>query len=401
MSPENERCRRMGEQRWLLDKVIESVGIDFCWPISHIAMGTPGPIVAGDVMSVRMRCKKYADISREFTRIAAKREGMAKKAEAEGHLVTARDNYYAAAVFYGSAQWAFHDDDIPENIWLNDKKIECYKKYIEHAPHPVERVEIPFEGKSCPGYLHLPLMRSAKIPCVISIDGMDNFKEAMHPLQGDNLMERGIAVFSMDGPGQGECNTRKIRCTTDNFPKATQAALEYLAQRPEIDSNKIGISGTSMGSFWVTQSVANEPRFKAAAVMLSCHEPGMNTIFNKASPTFKARYMWMAGYHDEDAFDKFAKTLTLKGTGAKIKCPFLIVAGGDDELSPVENSYNLYREIQGPKKIVVYEGELHELEKSQLEAQVLVADWLRDRLDGKPMQSESIIIDGLGREIKK
>ena len=100
-------------------------------------------------------------------------------------------------------------------------------------------------------------------------------------------------------------------------------------------------------------------------------------------------------------FDKFAETLTLKGVGAKIKCPFLIVAGGDDELSPVENSYNLYNEIQSPRKIVVYEGELHELERSQLEAQVLVADWLRDRLDGQPMQSESIVIDGLGREIKK
>ena len=401
MSPENERCKRMSEQRWLLDKVIESVGIDFCWPMSYIAMGMPGPNVAGDVMSVRIRAKKYADISREFTRIGAKREGIAKKAEGEGHPVSARDNYFAAATFYGMAQWAFHDDDIPENIQLNDKKVECYQKFIEHAPHPIERIEIPFEGKSLPGYLHLPLVHFGKVPCILSIDGMDNFKEAMHPLYGDKLLERGMAVFSLDGPGQGECNTRKIRCTKDNFPRASQAALEYLTKRPEIDANKIGISGTSMGSFWVTQSVAFEPRFKAAAVMLSCHEPGMNTIFNKASPTFKARYMWMAGYQDEGEFDKFAKTLTLQSVGAKIKCPFLIVAGGDDELSPIENSYNLYNEIQAPKKIVVYEGELHELERSQLEAQVLVADWLRDRLDGKPMQSESIVIDGMGREIKK
>ena len=401
MSQETERCRRMGEQRWLLDKVIESVGIDFCWPMSYIAMSIPGPNAAGDVMSVRMRSKKYADISREFARIGAKREGLAQKAEAEGHPVTARDNYFMASVFYGSAQWPFHDDDIAENIRLNDKKVECYRKFMEHAPHPIERIEVPFEGKSLPAYLHLPVIRSGKIPCVVSIDGMDNFKEAMHPLYGDKFLERGIAVFSMDGPGQGECNIRKIRCTVDNFPRASRAALEYLLKRPEIDSGKIGIAGTSMGSFWVTQSVAVEPRFKAAAVMLSCHEPGMNTIFNKASPTFKARYMWMSGYTDENEFDKFARTLSLKGIGAKIKCPFLIVAGGGDELSPVENSYNLYDEINSPKKIVVYEGELHELEHSQLEAQILVADWLRDRLDGKPMLSESIIIDMMGHEIKK
>jgi dienelactone hydrolase len=401
MGEEKERCKRMAEQRWLIDKVIQSVGIDFCWPMSAIAMGVPGSNAAGDVMSVRMRAKKYADIPREFTRIAVKREGMANQAEGEGHFITARDNYFRASVFYGMAQWPFHDDDIEENIWLDSKKVECYQKYIEHAPHSIERIEIPFEGKSFPAYLHLPANRPGKVPCVVSIDGMDNFKEAMHELYGDKLLERGMAVFSMDGPGQGESNIRKIRCTSDNFPRASQAALEYLLKRPEIDADKIGISGRSMGSFWVTQSVAFEPRFKAAAVMLSCHEPGMNTIFNKASPTFKARYMWMAGYKDEDGFDKFAQTLTLKGVGAKIKCPFLIVAGGDDELSPVENSYNLYKEIQSPKKIVVYEGELHELENSQLEAQVLVADWLRDRLVGKPMQSESITVDMMGHEIKK
>ncbi|MFC1868233.1 hypothetical protein ACFL0H_08890 [Thermodesulfobacteriota bacterium] len=63
--------------------------------------------------------------------------------------------------------------------------------------------------------------------------------------------------------------------------------------------------------------MAYDDRFKAAAVILVCHEPGMNTIFNKATPTFKERYMWMAGYDDEGEFDRFAQTLTLEGLGKK------------------------------------------------------------------------------------
>ncbi len=156
-----------------------------------------------------------------------------------------------------------------------------------------------------------------------------------------------------------------------------------------------------MGTFWVPQIVAHDHRFKAAAAQKVCHEPCMNTIFNMAAPTYKDRYMWMAGYEDEDEFDKFAQTLTLEGIGAKIKCPFLIIAGENDQLSPIEYSYSLYDEITAPKKIVVYQGETHGIVSAGGDVQAMVADWLRDRLDGKPMQSERIYIDIAGREIKK
>jgi pimeloyl-ACP methyl ester carboxylesterase len=108
----------------------------------------------------------------------------------------------------------------------------------------------------------------------------------------------------------------------------------------------------------------------------------------------------MAGYENEDEFDKFAQTLSLKGLGSKIKCPFMIIAGEDEELSPIKNSYDLYDEIAGPKKIIVFEGQGHDF-INFFDVKALVADWLRDRLDGKPMQSERIYIDMAEREIKK
>ena len=392
--------QRMAEQMWMLDRMVGALGVDSLWPIAQSAMGAAGFDVAGDVMSIRLRVKKYADVSREFVRVAAKREAMAKRAEDEGHLVTARDNYFSAAIFYGFAEWAIHEDDNEENMAYEAKKIECCDKFIKHAPHLIERVEIPFESKSLSGLLHLPPHSSPKVPCVLSITGMDGFKEMMHPVYGDKLIERGLAVLSLDGPGQGESIMRKIRCTTDNFAKAGQAAMDFLIKRPEIDANKIAVSGVSMGSFWATQIAANDQRFKAGAVYMVCHEPGMNTIFNVAYPVLKNRYMWMAGYEDEDEFDKFAQTLSLKGLGSKIKCPFMIIAGEDEELSPIKNSYDLYDEIAGPKKIIVFEGQGHDF-INFFDVKALVADWLRDRLDGKPMPSERIYIDMAEREIKK
>ena len=91
--------------------------------------------------------------------------------------------------------------------------------------------------------------------------------------------------------------------------------MDLLLARNDIDPDRIGITGISMGSFWLTQIVAHDHRYKAAAGFYICHEPGQATLLNVAIPVFKDRYMWMAGYHDEDAFDEFAKKLTLEGLG--------------------------------------------------------------------------------------
>jgi dipeptidyl aminopeptidase/acylaminoacyl peptidase len=388
----------MREQKWLIDKVILTTGPDLTWGMSSIAMARVGPDVAGDVISIRANVKKYASISREYARVAAKREAMAKKADTEEHLVTARDNYFAAAVFYGCAMWPVREDDNEMNIAYSARKNECYDKYIESAPHSIERVEIPFDDASLPGLLHLPPNQTKNVPCVLWVNGMDGFKEQTVPAYGDKHLERGMAVFIVDIPGVGESLIRKIRCTADNIPRAAVAALDYLTAHPDIDHDKIAVTGPSSGSLLAMQVAANDNRFKAAAGRLFCLEPGFNTLFNEFIPLSKERYMWMAGYDDEDEFDKFAKTLTTKGLGDKIKCPVLIVGGEDDELSPIEYAYDLYNEITTPKKMVVYKGQGHGLPGSSADAEALVADWLRDRLDGKAMQSEIVYIDMMGRE---
>ena len=210
-----------------------------------------------------------------------------------------------------------------------------------------------------------------------------------------------MVVLNIDGPGQSEAVLRGIRATADNFGRAGKAVMDWMIQRPEIDPDRIAVHGSSMGSFWVTQVAAYEPRFKAGVARLACHEPGFVTMFGKAPPTFKERYMWLTGYEDEAEFDEFAKTLTLKGEGAKIKFPYLMIAGSDDQLSPIEHTYDLFNEINAPKKLIVYEGENHGCTKYANEIATLVADWIKDRLDGKPMKTEHIFVDTSGQEIRK
>lgn len=395
------RARRTKDQEWLYDLLIRASGPDFYWPMTERALSTVGMDGAVDIRSVRSSIKKFADITREMKRIGEKREAMAKNAEADGHLVTAGQNYFAAAAYYTFAQGTIHEDDSPVNLELSARKNACYGKFTRYAGHRVEKVEIPFEQSSLPGYLHYPSGLSGRVPCVVFIGGMDNFTELLVTNPSDKFLERGMAVLTFDGPGQNEARiTRKICCTEDNFIKAGKGAMEYLLSCKDIDPDRIGIYGTSMGSFWITQIVAYDHRFKAAACAFVCHEPGMRTIFNHAVPIFRERYMWMAGYDDEDEFEDFAKKLTLEGLGGKIRCPFLIQAGEDDELSPIQHSHNLYDEIKTPKTIVVYKGEAHGVSDA-MGVRAYTADWIKDRFDGKPLESRRIFFDcKTGQEVK-
>ena len=80
-------------------------------------------------------------------------------------------------------------------------------KYSGLSDHRIERVQIPFEGGNLHGYFHLPIeiyekSASSVLPCVVVLPGMDTFKEELVRLYGDKFLQRGIAVFVVDGPGK-------------------------------------------------------------------------------------------------------------------------------------------------------------------------------------------------------
>ena len=394
--------RRFNAQRWLLDNVIRANGIDWDQPRSLYLNAPCGVEANADFAGIRERVKKMADIGPAFATVARRRETKAKAAQAEGRLVTARDNYYMAAIHWAAAQWPYDQNDEP-NIALNEKKRECYAEYATLADHRVEAVWIPFRGKAIPAWFHLPPgYQGGRVPVVISIPGMDSFKEAMVALYGDRWLNRGIAVLAIDGPGQYEAPMLGLYFSTDAWVETGPAVVDWLAARPEIDAGRIGVTGTSFGSFFGTVLTAHEPRVRACAVMSVCHEPGCHTIFQEASPTFKKRFMYMSGIVDEDEFDKFRATITWKGHADKIRVPYLCVAGEAEELSPLEHSERLVAALNGPKQMVVYQESRHSVgnvPSANLgpSPPILVADWMVDRLAGKPFASERWYVTSSGQ----
>jgi dienelactone hydrolase len=401
MRIETERkVGRWREQRWILDQVIQTRGIDWDQGRTGKILRNCGPGVQGDLQEVCRRIQKFVDIPREFSRAAGRCEERARAAESAGHLPEARDHYYIAACFYTNAMWAIYEDGNVQRMQWQERKRACYDKFIRYAGRPIERVELPYDGKRIQALLHLPpnMKAGEKVPCIMYIPGMDGVKED-NPATGDPFLERGFAVLAIDGPGQGETREGGITCNASNYADAGKLACDYLVSRPEIDAQRLGIMGSSMGSYWAPRVVAAEKRFKACAVSGVCMEPGQYAIFNMSSPTFKLNYMYMSGYDDEAAFDEFAKTLSLKGVTSKITCPYMVVAGEDDEHCDMKFVYELMGEIPAPKLLYVFEGERHSIRSPR--ARPLIINWLIDTLLGKPFKPEIVRIETSGKEVHR
>jgi dipeptidyl aminopeptidase/acylaminoacyl peptidase len=305
-------------------------------------------------------------------------------------------------VHLGGSQWTY-DENNEQNIFLNNKKRECYTSYARLADHRVEAVWVPFKDTALPAWLHLPPnYTQGRLPAVVVLPGMDSYKEISVALYGDRWLNRGIAVLAVDGPGQYESPILGIRVSMENWIAAGPALYDYLAARPEIDPDRIAVSGTSFGSFFGTIMAANEPRYRAAAVTATCLEPGCHTIFEEASPTFKKRFMWMAGYTDEAKFDVFIKDFTWEGHVEKIRCPYLCLAGEAEELSPLEYTEQLFAKLKAPKRLVIYQDARHGINGVPAVnlgpyPPILVADWTAARLAGKPFASERWFVTGTGQ----
>ena len=399
------KVQRWEQQRWLIDNIIRANGIDWDQPRSLYISGPCGVEANADFAQIRLRVQKMADIGPAFEATARRREAKARAAEEAGQKVTARDNFFMAAVHWGAAQWPY-DENNEANIAYNNKKRECYRAYAKLADHKVEEVWIPFKDSALPAWFHLPPgYTGGRLPAVIVIPGMDSYKEVSVALYGDRWLNRGIAVLAIDGPGQYEAPMVGINVSMENWLAAGKPTFDWLAGRAEIDADRIGVTGTSFGSFFGTLVAASEPRLRACAVISTCLEPGCHTIFEEASPTFKKRFMYMSAITDEAKFDSFVKSLTWEGHVEKIKCPYLCVAGEAEELSPLVHAERLVQQLKAPKQLVVYQDSRHSVGNVPAAnlgpfPPILVADWMEARLAGKPFASERWYVEASGRVVK-
>ena len=99
---------------------------------------------------------------------------------------------------------------------------------------------------------------------MMMIPGLDSAKEELRSTE-ELFLERGIATFSVDGPGQGEAEyDLAIR---GDWEVPGGAVIDYLQTEPGIDPGRIGVWGVSLGGYYAPRVASGDGRVKACVAL--------------------------------------------------------------------------------------------------------------------------------------
>jgi dienelactone hydrolase len=306
----------------------------------------------------------------------------ARKAEALGHRETATQMLFSAASCYHLAGYMHHDIGrlLPVARQSMARAAEVYWQAAPHFRPPAIRVAVPFGETTLPAFLRLPI-GVENPPCVIMIGGANSNKLNMHAVS-EYYLERGLACFGMDGPGQGEFrahNERPMR--VDDFDRAIGAAIDWLQQDGRVDGDRIGIYARATGALLAVHASASDKRIKAIIAHPASFD-WANFYEQNFVPTLVTHRLELCSFLGArtlaEGIDLVREQLTLAPVADRVTCPILTVCSADDETMPASESEILRDRVPAPVDIVIFPGRGHG-GPSKLSLP-LEADWLRDKL---------------------
>jgi 2,6-dihydroxypseudooxynicotine hydrolase len=297
---------------------------------------------------------------------------LAEEAEAAGNERTAGEAYLAAALCYHFAKFVWVVD-VERNHATTRQAIDCLYRAHAYLDPAAERVEIPFDGEGLVGNLRRP-PGAERPPLVLLLPGLDSTKEEFFRWE-DVFLARGMATFSLDGPGQGESGFATwIR---PDYEAAVTAALDVLADRDDLDQDRVGAVGVSLGGYYAPRAAALEPRVKAVA--------GISGAFNfgecwEGLPGLtRETFQHHSGARDPDDARAKAFELDLAPVIAELDRPGLMVTGRLDRVIPWEQTKRIADEAPATTFVLFDEGN-HVCNNIPFKYRPLVADWLRKEL---------------------
>lgn len=304
-----------------------------------------------DAIDIRDATPNWESWCDGWSRWAAEGEKRGNLALAKGAKLTAADEYARAAIYYHYAQTLLYEDVVQKEA-THARKIAAFHHGAPLFNPPIELVNIPFEGIGLASHFRVP--RGVKSPpCVILMGGLDTTKED-YIIVNNYCLERGLATLAFDGPGQGETQF-KMRWRQDNH-RAVSAVIDYLEKRPEIDSNRIGICGRSMGGYYAPRTAATDKRIKAVVSWGAMYHL---KDLSKIPEHVVHGLMYVSGTKSMTEAQRFFECVNLEGYSEKITCPMLVIHGGLDRITPMDQAMRLIDETRGKVETLLWDDSIH------------------------------------------
>jgi 2,6-dihydroxypseudooxynicotine hydrolase len=335
---------------------------------------TTNGVTVSDFERVTGRVARWADWCAAWCDMGGQHEALGRRALDEGRLLSAGQHLSQAAVYYHFAKFVFVED-LAQMKAAHERAVVCLTDALPHLPRPGRRVEIPFEGTTLVGVLRCP-SGQGPFPVVVLLSGLDSAKEELRSTE-ETFLERGLATFSVDGPGQGEAEyDLPIR---GDWSAPAEAVLATVASLPEVDEARVAVWGVSLGGYYAPRvAAALGDRVRACVALAGPYDFGdcWPRLPELTRRTFQVR---SRSASDDDA-RRVAHTLSLDGVTEKITAPLLIVFGRQDRLIPWQHAEQLRDTAGGPAELLLLEDGNHGCANVAPWHRPYTADWLAARL---------------------
>jgi pimeloyl-ACP methyl ester carboxylesterase len=291
----------------------------------------------------------------------------AREAEEKGRPRTAGELWNQAALSFHFAKF----------VWMLDMaryeeatrlSVDALRRAHAHLDPTAERVEIAFDGFTMAGNLRVP-RDGARPPLVLLLPGLDSTKEEFLRWE-DVFLARGLATFSLDGPGQGE--TGLFSRIHPDYERAVTAAIDALD-----GFASFGVAGVSLGGYYAPRAAAYEKRIKAAVGISGPFDFAAN--WDGMPQQTRETVCHHTGAATMEEGREKAAELNLYDAARHIDQPYLAITGRNDRLIPWEQTRRQAEEAPGGE-FVLYDDGNHVCNNIPWKYRPLTADWLKEKL---------------------
>lgn len=238
-------------------------------------------------------------------------------------------------------------------------------------------IEIKGKNYKLLGTLIYPTNALKKSPAVIFYHGMVSQSKPRYVKRAEELAKNGIIGLTFDFRGCGESKDAKMgQLTLSDWFSDALLAFDFLAKQPNVDINRIGVSGKSFGGYMT--ALVSEIR-KVKSIVLQAPAVYPDTWFRKP-------YLPTDEYQDKRFNYRISKN-ALKNKAikniTKYTNPLLIIGSELDDTCPEKIVKGYYDSCPSKnKKLVWIKGADHPLTKDVWNQQYikLMTDWFTKTL---------------------
>lgn len=334
---------------------------------------TANGVDASDYARITASIQSWDDWCSGWSRGAEEYLDLGDAALTEDRFRSAGEFFERAATYFHFAKFLFvHDLD--QARVAHQRAVQALTRALPLLDPIGRRENIAFDGSVLVGILRFPEGEGPH-PTVILIPGLDSTKEEFREIER-SFLERGMATFALDGPGQGEVEwTLPIR---PDWEAVGEVVLAHLSGIPEIDFDHIGVWGVSLGGYYAARLASADLPIQATVALSGPYDFGDS--WGNLNPLTRRAFEVRSYSSNADEAELRARELTMEGRCDKITRPLLVVMGMRDRLFSYTDAERLVAETSGPSELLLLEHGNHGCANVIYRQRPYSADWMARHL---------------------